>query len=459
MKRCLALLVILCTILVWPFLKPGFFPTHDGEWAVVRQGAMHRAFLDHQIPARWAGNLNYSYGYPLFLFTYPLPYYLGEVFNVARLGLVNSVKLLFIASVFLSVAGMFLLAREFFGNFGGLVSSIFYLYAPYRLVNLYVRGSLGESLSFVLYPFLFWAILKTVKGGKTRFIGVLGTLFGMLILTHNASALLFTPFLFAFIVMEGFSISKNRKLLIWLLLGLFLGFLLSAFFTIPALLEKKDIVLNTIPLTNIKSYFATPAQLIVPSWGYGSFGDSNGLSLQLGWVHLLSFSSVLLLLSHSKNRDEVFKISLFSTIAVGIVVLLVFPISLPFWQFTPLFSVIDFPWRVLGPGIFFLSLPLGFLATRKNMHLFVIVLLALVVLVTMPYAKPKSVSSFPDGYYLTNEATTTSADELMPKWVKEKPKNHPAARATIISGKGEIGNVVFTSSKLDLTVRSESSDG
>jgi len=68
------ILIALSLLVIGPFFKPGFFETHDGGWAVVRLGAMHRAFADLHLPARWAGELNFGYGYPLFEFTYPLPY-------------------------------------------------------------------------------------------------------------------------------------------------------------------------------------------------------------------------------------------------------------------------------------------------------------------------------------------------------------------------------------------------
>jgi hypothetical protein len=72
---CLGILVlafIVCLPLILPFFKTGFFPTHDGEWAVVRLSDMYREIKDLQFPARYSGYLNFQYGYPLFNFTYPL---------------------------------------------------------------------------------------------------------------------------------------------------------------------------------------------------------------------------------------------------------------------------------------------------------------------------------------------------------------------------------------------------
>ena len=85
--------------LVLPYFHNGYFPTHDGEWAVVRLSDMYREIRDGQIPARYSGNLNFGYGYPLFNFAYPLPYYIGVVIHFFRVGFVDTIKLLFALSI------------------------------------------------------------------------------------------------------------------------------------------------------------------------------------------------------------------------------------------------------------------------------------------------------------------------------------------------------------------------
>src|SRR5258708_2602213 len=94
--------------LIVPYLHSGYFPTHDGEWAVVRLGDMYRELKDLQFPARYSGNLNFGYGYPLFEFAYPLPYYLGFFIHLFHISFVNSMKILFVLTVPFSFFGMFL---------------------------------------------------------------------------------------------------------------------------------------------------------------------------------------------------------------------------------------------------------------------------------------------------------------------------------------------------------------
>lgn len=449
------LIFVLSLPLILPFFHLGYFPTHDGEWAVVRLGAMHRAFLSGHFPVRWAGNLNFSYGYPLFLFTYPLPYYLGEIFNLIGFGLVGSIKLLFILSVIFSGLTMFWLGKEIFGSLGGLVMAVFYLYAPFRLVDLYVRGSLGESLAFVFFPLLFLAFLK-VSRGNFRWVSFGALLLASLILTHNVYALLFTPFLIIWAICLIYRVpAKNRKKLVLnYLLLLVLGFGLSVFFLLPALVEKSEIALSQISLTDISQHFVNLSQLIKPNWGYGSPGTEDAFSFQLGWIHLVGLATAFVFwLKAWRQRAKLSGfVFCFSLISLLTLILLMMPVSLLFWQKTPLFSEIDFPWRLLGPASFFLALCLGYLTHHRLTRLLVVFLAILGLLVNLKYAKPQGVIDYPDEYYLTNEATTTSHDELMPLWVKKKPVARPASRVEVIIGEVSIGPVFENAKQIRLKV-------
>lgn len=450
----LILIILVSTLLILPLFQSGYLKTHDGEWAVVRLGSMHRAFIDHHFPVRWSGNLNFGYGYPLFQFTYPLPYYLGEAFNLMGLGLIASVKLVFILSVILSGITMFLLARVLFGNFGGVISSIFYIYAPYRIVDLYVRGSIGESLSLALFPLLFYLSIKISKEQKLLYVAFFSIAYGVLLLTHNVMALLFSPYLVGFCFILWLKSSKDIKLMVArnYIFAVLLGIGLASFFLFPAIIEKKLIILSQAKLADISQNFVSAQELFIPSWNYGSFGTSDSFSPQLGLVHIVTFLISILILISMKRKIS-FIASYYLLFAFGTTILLVLPLSFIFWHYIPLYSDIDFPWRILGLTAFFMSLFIGVIATNKHLRILNICLILLVIIVNLPNAKPTSYTNLPDSYYFTNEATTTSADELMPIWVKYKPRERAEKKVEIVSGKGDItytSNSVSTNISLNL---------
>ena len=214
MKRIVLILLFSLLIsvpVILPFFHKGYFPTHDGEWAVIRLTDMFRTLRDFQFPARYSGALNFGYGYPLFNFTYPLPYYIGIPFHFLGIGFVDTVKILFASSVFLSAFFMFLASRNLWkNNWAGAVSAVLYVYFPYRMVDLYVRGSIGESLSFVLFPLMIYLTLKLIERSSLLLISGLAISVGSLIMTHNIMTVLFMP---AFVVFGmGQMIFKNKKI-------------------------------------------------------------------------------------------------------------------------------------------------------------------------------------------------------------------------------------------------------
>ena len=68
---------------------------------------------------------------------------------------------------------MYLLAENIFGPVGGLLSSVFYTYAPYHLVNIYIRGAMNEAWASVFFPLILYFIKKLIDTGKNSYIFLL----------------------------------------------------------------------------------------------------------------------------------------------------------------------------------------------------------------------------------------------------------------------------------------------
>ena len=70
--------------------------------------------------------------------------------------------------VFLSGITMYFFIQEVTKNKKiALLAGIFYIFAPYRLTDMYVRNALAELTSFVFIPFVFhrtiWCFKRKVK--------------------------------------------------------------------------------------------------------------------------------------------------------------------------------------------------------------------------------------------------------------------------------------------------------
>lgn len=450
----LGLTILLSIPLILPYLKTGYFPTHDGEWAVVRLGEMFREIKDLQFPPRYSTVLNNGYGYPLFNFAYPFPYYIALIFKMLGFGFIESIKIVFALTVPLSGIGMYLLSKNLWKNkTAGIISAVLYMYLPYRLVDLYVRGSIGESLALAIIPFLFYlAILIKDKSKPWIFVAVSSLLLGSLILTHNIMAVYFVPlYIFFCILINVFSKKRFDIRFVYILI---LGIGLSSFFWFPALFEKNNILLSVIPIADRDLYYVSLHQLIVPSWGYGVPADSKGaFSYQLGIGVISSILLTLGVLIWGFVKKTKFDASIKVAGAfVGIwvfIILMMFEYSRVVWESLPILSEINYPWTLLAPIGFVGTLLAGFVVSKSKILLYVFIAIVMInAQVVLAYAKPEKTTQYEDGYYFTNVANTTSSNEYTPLWVKELPKQKPQQAVEVLKGEGSIENIVIKSNRI-----------
>jgi len=454
----LVLALVVSFPLILPYFKAGFFPTHDGEWAVVRLSDMYRGIKDLQFPARYSGYLNFQYGYPLFNFAYPAPYYLGLVFVFLKLGFVGSIKILFGLSVIFSFFSMFLLSSSLWKNkAAGLISAVLYIYVPYRIIDLYVRGSLGESLSFVLFPLILLGVNRIYEKKDLLGISLTGCSFALLVATHNIMTVLF-GIVIGFIILAAL-IERRIKFVLRLLSALIFAMCLSAFFWIPAIFEKNLILLSKIPIADRNLYFVKPFELILPKWGYGVPTDPNGFGYQIGIAQVLVFVvmiiSLLVNLVQKKNKEN--KKGIFFVLTTLCTSLLFFSFTAVIWTHVPLLSEINYPWTLLAVMMFLISLAAGFLTKQGKfgvgMGLFIGLL---AIILYLPHANPQYFVNRGDSFYSTNQATTTSSNELMPLWVKKQPDKSFAEKVEVQSGK--INNLSYNSRKIFFTLDTSKSE-
>ena len=444
--------------IILPLTQNGYFQSQDGQWAVIRLAEMNREVKDMQIPPRWSDFLNHGVGYPLFQFTYPFPYYIGEIIHIFGAGLIDSVKTVFLLSVVLSGIFMFYLGKKINGSLAGTIAAILYIYAPFHIVDLYVRGSIGESVAFVLFPLIFLLTLNLVTSPKLSNILLLSLSFSALVLTHNILALLFFPFWIAFIFVAVRMYSEDLKhyILSYFLPSILLGLGLSAYFWIPAILEKKYIALSIIPLADKTANFLNLSSFINSPWSY------NSPSFQLGWVHLTLFivEIVIFFLLKGLEGKKLIYIGIYTAISILVAIFMMTPLSILIWKL-PLLSSIDFPWRLMPLLVFFMSIQSVYLVEKKAARIFTLILLILSFFLVGNFARPVSYISTNDSYYETNDATTTSADELMPVFVREKTANRPQNKVDILIGNGNINNPIYNSFSLrfDADLKSQTKIG
>src|SRR3989339_32819 len=374
MRRLLPYLLVLLLSLptVISLMRPGYFPMHDDLQAIRVEG-MTDCLKELQLPCRWVRAMGYGFGYPQFHYYGPLPYYLMSFFNLFGVGVFDSVKIGFALSLVLGNLAMFALARLLFKNdFSALLSTVLYAFAPFRASDLYSRGAMGESWAFIFMPLILFWIYRLANKPSFKSFSFLAVSFSLLMVTHNITTLIFTPFAILWgvllFVQYGHRFSASLK---WLSSSVICGAALSAFFVLPVIFEKRFAHIESMigGYFDYRAHFITLKQMFFTSfWGYGSseIGPTDDLSFFFSPLLLLLLLTSLIFLASELTRS--LRLRLATTDTICILALIIFGITTAFmahekssviWAAVPALKYLQFPWRFLVLSNFFFSLSVG----------------------------------------------------------------------------------------------------
>jgi len=269
-----AFYVLLALLAAAPLWGPGMVNTRGGgDSPFLLQRTLDMAEnLRHGIfPARWMMHAAYDLGYPFFNHYAALPYYLSGGLMVLGLSPIVAIQATQTFGFVLAALTMALWAeRTFKSRAATLVAVAAYTFAPFHLVNVYVRGdSLSEFYAFVWYPLILWTLDRIAERPTRGRILAASLAYGALILTHNTSALVFSPFALLYAVLQmanGKWQMANQRIdesahpvssiqqpvsgithhasrithhVLRIVTPFILGFLLTAWFWLPAIAETK----------------------------------------------------------------------------------------------------------------------------------------------------------------------------------------------------------------------------
>ncbi len=369
MKRKVTYFILLLIFIgsSWSLLKPAFFRVHDYT-SGARIAEMTRALEDGHFPVRWTQNFGYGYGMPLFEFYGPLPFYIGSIFYWLTGQLVGSLKFLYFIANVGTVVGAYLLGKELSNRTGGVLAAAAMTLAPYRALNLFVRGALNETWGLMALPWILWSLTKIVKG-QTQYWLSLSLASLVMLLSHNLTVVISAPFIFGYLIVIwiGFRSKTDLKQkvssiksIIWA--GV-LTILIGAFYWLPSFYEKDLTQMEDLILTGYFDYqlhFLYLRQFFNSDWGFGgsSWGPDDGISFFLGYGQLLILLILIVMVGYRfikliKNRQPwsliLDKLFLPSTLFFLFVLATVLTTQKTkfLWDNVSLMKYIQFPWRFM----------------------------------------------------------------------------------------------------------------
>jgi hypothetical protein len=362
----LLLLVLIAARLLW---GPGLLNTRgggDSPFLLLRTHQLAANLHAGVFPVRWMPDAAYGFGYPFFSYYAALPYYLAAGFTLFGLDILSAIKLtqtlLFVASAL----GMYGWTRRILRNrAAGWLAAVAYTFAPYHLVNVYVRGdSLSEFAAFAFFPLILWSLDHLAVQPSIRRVMPSSLAYAALILTHNLSALIFSPFILLYVAcrFSRFELGKTMfRYGSFAIISLFIGFLLSAWFFLPSLAEL-DYVQMTAQTTGYFFYgdHFRGMDLIQPGFIFDYAHADDTTPFAMGLVQaILALGGIVLLVARRASPRYAIRSTQYAFLGLVLSTWLVTPLSRPLWDRVPLLQIIQFPWRFLSVQAFFAALLIG----------------------------------------------------------------------------------------------------
>ncbi|OGE33549.1 hypothetical protein A3D83_01095 [Candidatus Daviesbacteria bacterium RIFCSPHIGHO2_02_FULL_41_10] len=437
---------------------PGLFTAHDIWHQVARLYYYSEAFSDGVFPPYWVSTLAGGFGYPLFFFSYHMPWILGLPFLGIGLDIPTTLKVLFFLSFLLSGLFMYLFMNNLLrSKFPALLSAIMYLWAPYHFLTIFVGASMGIVFVFTFLPLLLLGILL-VKDAKNSGVPVFASGLTGIILSHLEHVLFLSPIILIFTIW-GFTETKYKILFLRnMLFGLVLGLSLSAFYLIPAGYYNQFTKIHSEAGFSelYKRNFVNLSQIIYSKWGYGPIVDNakNGeMSVQLGIAQWLSFLGVVILLLTRKLQKQFAKLTLFAMAGFFISIFLMLDFSLPIWQIIEKIIALDYPFRELLSLTFIGSAFSGILLISfgKKIQYVIFALITIAALYTnRNHIKVNLYTDIPVHSYVESEITTNSFNEYLPITADGKLLGQPVSIAE--GDKLAVSNIKQSTDELSFTI-------
>lgn len=452
-KRLHSLLIVLI-IFIWSFfltsdlfIRKGLPSSFDGPMHITMISQFYTALKQGEFPVTWADGFA-NYGMPMPIIHQQTSTYLGALINFITKDAVLSYKLVFLIGAFLSTLFFFYFLVFYFKEEFSLIGAFLFNFAPYRIINIYIRGAQPEFFALVFIPLVLIAIYLIFNSKKSILGLYLLILSSTLLILSHPFVFVISSFIFAIYIVLNI-INKRKKSLKKVLLtifGFFISFLFSAYYLLPLLMEIKYFYYGQTANHLVKDQYLNIKNFVDYHWYYfykeGEFTRGNFIKVDTPEfvLFLLALTIFIYSIIKKKNNDIILKLS-----AISGSIFLYFTTSLSdfFYRNINTLSAIQHPWRMLNGFIFVPPLAITYFLNkyfkRQSNYLIVCVIFILTIsFLRFPQLYGKNIFSYNQSMFAFTKKNL-AATVLNPIWTGNADE-YPIKenKGEIIEGDGEI---------------------
>lgn len=318
----------------------------DLSFAAQMTQGMLQGLRDGHLYPRWVDAMSKNFGAPAFLFYPPLSYYASALVTMATHDIAQGIKIVTLASAFLSGLTFFIAARPLSSELGAAAGAALYILLPYHILDLYDRYSFAELAAFIWLPLLFRFVRDLAQRPRWGTAFGLALSFAALILTHTITAYLVLLALVPYGVYRVARTGSWGRLLPIAAAGA-AALLCCAVYLVPLMLERENVRFEYFTESFFGNWRRNFAFRDPVEFGFRPSEIRASIEKCVASVGFLSLAIAgLSALRYPRGVGGDVRANGWTYAALSAwVVFLQLPISTPVWATLPGLGTAQFPWR------------------------------------------------------------------------------------------------------------------
>lgn len=358
----------------------------DGVQHICRLMGTFQSIVEGQTFPVIMSNFANGFGYSWNLFYSPVTAYIPLIFKILGMSFTNCIKMFMFLVVFLSGLSMYFFTKKVTKNdIVSTLAAIIYIFAPYRLTDMYIRNAIAELTSFIFLPMVFMGIYNILNEKKNDYILAIGAI--GLILTHLIIGM-YTAIISFIYLLVNYKKLKDIEIIKKLAINILLIIVITSFFWAPLLEHKMATEYEVFKEGRMErtevlvAYKLSFSELFVTM-------QNGGMIYEIGWVSIIGLVLTPIVIKKLKEHKDTpfYKMYLFSLIS-GLICLFMTLKIFPFEKLPAILKMLQFSFRLLEFSSFFLAFVVAVniaVVAKKIKMSDVLILLVILMILTSFY--------------------------------------------------------------------------